>query len=120
MYGLLYVLFPYELSDWVTAAVPASTSAVIDVRATYGGMSIAVGIMLVMLTREAATLRSAVAFLTLLMACMAGGRIAGMLLDGDPNFVMYLYLVLEIVTAAACCVWLRLARLPADTSDRDL
>jgi hypothetical protein len=49
LYGLTFIVFPEFLSQFVTGAVPASASGMIDMRATYGGMSIAIGALLFIL-----------------------------------------------------------------------
>ena len=99
-YGLAFILAPVVLSRFVTESVPASTSGLIDLRATYGGMSLAIGVLLFMLSGPA-QLRTGLWAVLCLMAGMAGGRAYGMLVDGQPNGMMYLYLVLELVTALA-------------------
>ncbi len=43
-YGTGFVLSPELLSQFVTGTIPASASGLIDMRATYGGISVAVGI----------------------------------------------------------------------------
>ena len=106
VYGVLFSTLPATFSALVTDSLPASSSSLIDMRATYGGMSIAVGIVLVMLSSNKETLRQAVVMLFLLMVCMASTRTIGMVADGDPNLVMYVYLILEVIAAALCLSWL--------------
>ena len=101
-YGLLFSFAPVELARLVTGHAPSSPSAVIDMRATYGGMSIALGIILLLLALKEATIRTGVVGLFLVMACMAATRLVGIAVDGDANAVMYAYLALEVVAAALC------------------
>lgn len=100
LYGVSFVLAPELMSQLVTGGVPATSSGVIDMRATYGGMSMAVGTALFLfgVRRE---LTSTGLFLVLaVMLGMAGGRLVGIFLDGAANQFMYGYLALEFSMAA--------------------
>ena len=97
VYGLGFALFPEALSTFVTDTTPMSTSGLIDMRATYGGMSIAIGVIFWLLAKETATARLGIIALIIVMAGMASGRLVGILFDGNPNGIMYLYLAAEIV-----------------------
>jgi hypothetical protein len=77
LYGLLFSIAPVELARLVTGDAPSSPSALIDMRATYGGMSIAVGMILMLLALKAETIRIGVVSLLLVMVCMAATRIVG-------------------------------------------
>jgi hypothetical protein len=101
-YGLLFSIAPVELAGLVTGHAPSLPSAVIDMRATYGGMSIALGIIFLLLARKEATIRIGVVGLFLVMVCMAATRLVGIAVDGDANAVMYAYLGLEVVAAVLC------------------
>ena len=46
-YGLAFALSPLGMLVLVTGDYPEATSGVIDVRATYGGLSVAVGVAMV-------------------------------------------------------------------------
>lgn len=94
LYGLGFALAPGYLSLAVTDSIPSSASGLIDMRATYGGMSIAVGIMLFLLSRS--DLQLGLIGVFLLMLCMAVTRVYGILTDGVANPLMYAYLVLEV------------------------
>jgi hypothetical protein len=104
LYGLLFSIAPVELARLVTGDAPSSPSALIDVRATYGGMSIAVGMILMLLALKEETIRIGVVSLLLVMVCMAATRIVGIAVDGDANIAMYFYLGLEIVAAVLCSI----------------
>jgi hypothetical protein len=104
LYGLLFAIAPVELARLVTGDAPSSPSALIDMRATYGGMSIAVGMILMLLALKEETIRIGVVSLLLVMVCMAATRIVGIAVDGDANIAMYFYLGLEIVAAVLCSI----------------
>ena len=99
IYGLLFALAPTYMASVVTNAVPVTNTGLIDMRATYGGMSIAVGIILIALGVRYALWSQALLFSAITLVCMAAGRIIGMLIEGDAAFSMYVYFVLEVVGA---------------------
>jgi hypothetical protein len=108
LYGILFAAAPVELARLVTDGGTTSPSGLIDMRATYGGMSIAFGMLLVVLARKASTLRLSVAGLLIVMICMATTRTIGIVVDGSPNVMMYVYLTLELVVSAICLLCLKL------------
>lgn len=97
VYGLLFALSPGSLSSMVTGGVPATTSGLIDMRATYGGMSIAVGILMLLLANNQSTLRLGLLSVIVVLLGMALARTIGIVVDGAPNNLMYVYLVAELV-----------------------
>jgi len=99
-YGLAFALFPIEMAISITGAAPSSASALMDVRATYGGMTIAVGMILMMLTKNEEGLRFALLSIAIILLAMAASRVLGMVMDGAPNGFMYGYLLAEIIGAA--------------------
>lgn len=96
VYGALFVLFPSALSGTVTGAAPVTTSGLIDMRATYGGMSIAVSVILMLLVRNDATVRTGLLGMIIVLMGMALARLFGIIVDGSPNELMYVYLVAEL------------------------
>ena len=103
-YGVVFALFPAEAAVFVTDGSPDTTSALIDMRATYGGMSIAVGATILLLGSRPELLDFALLVTGVILLGMAAGRTLGIVIDGEPNTVMYLYLVAEVlfgVTALA-------------------
>tara|TARA_R110001599_G_scaffold297218_2_gene501487 strand:+ start:270 stop:785 length:516 start_codon:yes stop_codon:yes gene_type:complete len=101
LYGLGFVFAPSQLSLLVTNAVPTTAAALTDMRATYGGMSIAVGIVLFILASKPESIRLGLAAVLSLMLGMACGRVVGFIIDGSENTIMYVYLALELGAAAA-------------------
>jgi len=99
VYGALFVLFPIKLLDLVASGAVTSASGVIDMRATYGGMSVAVGFILLLLAKSAETIKVGLISIFLLMVCMATGRVVGICVDQNANFMMYVYLLLEVIIA---------------------
>ena len=113
-YGVGFILAPAWMADLSTGAVPATASGLIDMRATYGGLSLAVGVLLWRLAASPETLRAGLRSVIVLMVGMAGGRLVGMALDGSANALMWTYLAAECVLTVIAA-WL-LAR--ADTTTR--
>ena len=96
-YGLAFALAPLGMIVFVTGDYPEATSGVIDVRATYGGMSVAVGIAMMVMGSRRATLRHGLSIVALVLLSMAAGRILGIVLDGSANVIMYLFLIAELL-----------------------
>ena len=113
LYGIGFLILPEALSLFVTDTAPRTVSGVVDMRATYGGMSVAVGVLLLVLASGYETVRKGLVGVLLLMLGMAGGRILGMVVDGAGNPVMGGYLVLELIMAVIA-LWL-LVRTPRQT-----
>jgi hypothetical protein len=97
LYGLAFVIAPEALGRAITGSAPATASGIIDMRATYGGMTIAVGLVLALLGRFESTRKLGLYSIALVMFCMAAARIVGLIADGGGNSMMYLYLAVEIV-----------------------
>ena len=102
LYGVGFSVIPELLSHFVTGSSPTSPSGVIDMRSTYGGMSIAVGILLFLLSRS--HLNLGLTATLILMVSMAVTRTYGLLIDGPANSLMFVYLALEISVASAAGV----------------
>lgn len=104
-YGIAFSLVPEFMLGLVIGANETSSTGLIDVRATYGGMSIAVGLILHWMALQVDLVKQALQFIMVLMLAMAIPRSIGIILDGEANWVMYLYLMLEItvITIAFFC-----------------
>ena len=101
VYGALFALFPATMFEFITDGGVTTSSALIDIRATYGGMSVAAGVILFMLSRKAETVRLGLISALVLMLGMATGRMIGMAVDQDANVIMTIYLALELLVVAA-------------------
>ncbi len=107
LYGLGFVFAPTQLALLVTDAAPATATALTDMRATYGGMSVAIGIVLFALSSKAETIRLGLIGVLVLMLGMAGGRLVGLMIDGAENKIMYIYLAFEVAASGAAWFLLR-------------
>ena len=97
LYGIGFMFVPETFSLYVTDTVPMTNSGLIDMRATYGGMSVGFAVLLFFMSKDSKTFTLGVKAIILIIGGMALGRTIGMIKDGSPNTIMYVYLLLEIV-----------------------
>ncbi|REL27542.1 DUF4345 domain-containing protein [Thalassotalea euphylliae] len=107
LYGLAFAFYPISMAMWVTDASPSSTSAVIDFRATYGGAQVAIGLLLLLIVKVRNDIDLALTMVALLLLSMALGRFIGIVIDGEPNLIMYVYLAAELAFGVLA-LWLKL------------
>ena len=111
IYGSVFVFFPLKALQYIVTDTPSSTSSIIDIRATYGVMSIGVGSILYLLARGESTLRTGLLAVLFVMTCMASARLYGISVDGSSKDYMHLYLLLELVVVGLSIILLRLQKL---------
>lgn len=104
VYGGLFLLLPTGMAYWITGAELNTASAVIDVRATYGGAQLAVGLMMLLVVKLKDDVDLGLIFVAVVLLAMAFGRLVGLGNDGEANLVMYLYLVGELLFGALALV----------------
>lgn len=107
LYGLVFVFAPQWLALIVTEQAPTTASAIIDFRATYGGMTVAIGAVLIYLF-SIKQVNAALVMTAVTLLCMAVGRGFGLMVDGQGNIFMWLYFAAEIVGVALAMVALKL------------
>ena len=78
----------------------SSTSAVADLRAMYGGLSLGVGALFVLGLKNVAFRPAAVTLATLTSAGLALGRVITIVVDGMPGPLVLAFLASEIVSIA--------------------
>ena len=110
IYGLLFIVFPQEALQMLVQGKVSTRSELIDLRATYGGMMIGLGLLLFILANNVSTIKVGLLAVFILMLCMALGRIIGIVIDGEPNQLMYIYLSLELLACALSWLLLRAAK----------
>jgi len=110
IYGSVFVFFPVEALQYIVTDTPNSASSIMDIRATYGGMSIGVGSILYLLARGESTLRIGLLAVLFVMACMVSARLYSIIVDGSRNGYMHLYLILELVAVGLSIILLRLQK----------
>ena len=112
LYGLAFTVYPEGMAHLVTESKPRGVSALVDFRATYGGMTAAVGATLFYL-HSIHQIRASLVILIFVLMGMAIARTFGLVIEGAGNFMMYLYLLLEI--AGSALAWFALQRIPEET-----
>ncbi|MDN2483496.1 DUF4345 domain-containing protein [Vibrio agarivorans] len=105
-YGTAFIFVPSEMANIITGAAPAGSSATIDFRATYGGAQFAIGLALLVIMKYRRDIDLALIIVALALFSMAFGRLLGIAIDGEPNTLMWMYLVLEL-SFGALALWLR-------------
>lgn len=95
-FGIACVIAPAAVAQWSTGAVPGSPSALIDMRAVYGGMMIGFGLWLGLCATRPSVWRLGMQAALLVVLGMALGRLLGMFWDGQPNALMWIYLFAEL------------------------
>ncbi len=97
VFGLSFMLAPSSSAELLIGSIPASPSAMIDMRATYGGFGLGIGVILGLCARNIdlvlVGLRSSLAIYSGIVL----GRIVGIFLDGEPNNSIYAGLFAETV-----------------------
>lgn len=105
VYGLVVATFPEWTLSLVTGAVPGSESAMVDARASIGGLCMGVGLLMFATALDDSSVRLGVLGVFVITLCMASARLLGILLDGDANQAMHLFFVLEL-GMAVFAAWL--------------
>ncbi|MEM8766086.1 MAG: DUF4345 domain-containing protein [Pseudomonadota bacterium] len=114
LYGLVFAASPSGMFLLINDAELTTNTALVDVRATYGGLTLAVGIAIAYLgiTNR---LSEALVVSAVMLFGMAIARAFGLFVDGPSNWLMYLYLALEIIGGGLALVLMRYA--PEDGND---
>jgi hypothetical protein len=108
-FGIAYLLAPSRMTD-PTGFGPLGPAATTDVRATYGGLQIGLGVFLLWAAAQQARVRIALVLQVLTIGAVAAARALGMLIDGAATGVLLGALCLEILLTVAAVALLR--RLP--------
>jgi hypothetical protein len=85
------------LSLLLTGAAPGTASAMTDMRATYGGTALGLGLFFGFCARDPNILRTGLLASLIVLSGIAGGRLFGIFVDGSPNGWMFLLLAAELL-----------------------
>jgi hypothetical protein len=80
-----FVGAPRELARFLTGAAPSLPSAVIDMRATYGGFALGVGLFIGLCAMRPEWARVGLMASLLAVASIGAARVVGLAVDGQPN-----------------------------------
>lgn len=106
-FGLGFTFAPALLASVVSGAEPATPSAVIDMRATYGGMALGLATLFWLCARDEQGVSIGIRGVLGVMVFLALSRLLGIVIDGSPNAFMVLLLAAEVVMAVLAVVALR-------------
>lgn len=95
-FGLLFLTAPELFATLITQTAPATTDGMIDLRATYGGMAIGISVLLGILAKQQ-QFKLGLLGCAVIISGIAGGRIIGMLVDGDAGPLMWAFLAVELL-----------------------
>lgn len=104
VFGLAFMSAPAYFAALFVDAVPASASAAIDMRATYGGLTCGIGLWLAYCARVAPAV--GLVGVVLLSVPVVFARALGFAVEGAPNAFMWIFFSLECLFLAAA-LWLR-------------
>ena len=85
LFGALFLVAPGVFAELLTGATPATTNALIDIRATYGGMALGIGLFFAFCARQQSSVRIGLIASLFVAAGIVFGRLAGIVVDGSPN-----------------------------------
>lgn len=106
-FGLGFVSAPQTLATLITGASPVTPSAITDMRATYGGMSLGLALIYGLSARKGGDVQLGLQGVLAVMASLAVARVIGIVLDGDPNVFVWLLLFAEAAMGVLAFVALR-------------
>ena len=104
VFGICFVVAPEFFAYELTGSKPGTSSALIDMRATYGGMGLGIGLVFWFLARQRETVVPALVATLLVLGATAMARAIGFIADGAPNaFMLWLFVaeVLFVVLSAS-------------------
>lgn len=97
-FGLGFAFAPEALADLVAGDAPSVASAVTDMRATYGGVAIGLGLFYGMCARRPEWVRLGLIASLIVVASIGATRLGGIIADGSPNAFMIIFLVAELLS----------------------
>ena len=112
--GLTFMFLPSTMIGAIDLNA-GSPKAMADVRAVYGGLELAIGILLFACFFRK-QFGSGLAIGALMLTCMAVGRLVGIVYDPARDALTYGLLAAEVVGVVLCAVALFLARQPEQTA----
>lgn len=110
VFGVCFIVAPEFFASVITGALPGTPSAFIDMRATYGGMGLGIGLLFGFCARQSSTVQVGLIAALLVLGSTATARLVGFLADGSPNVFMFLLLGAELLFVALLVVALKQSR----------
>lgn len=88
LFGLVFILAPTYFSILFTDAAPDTVSGLTDMRATYGGVALGLGLLFAWQANRPARVRDGLRALACITAPLAGARLYGIAIDGGNGFML--------------------------------
>ncbi len=110
-FGIWYLIAPAAWTD-PTGFGPLGPNALTDVRATYGGFQIGLGLFTVWAAADPTRVRMALVLQALTIGAIAACRLTGFAIDGSPNGFLRSAIVTEVAFTVLALLALR--RLPRE------
>jgi len=107
--GLGFLVVPVQWASVVEIGLPTAMART-DLRATYGGFDLAVGVFLALCAFRTEWIRPGLAAMGLAAAGFAGGRLLGIVVEGTASPLMLIFAIME--TTGALLVLYVLRTLP--------
>ena len=102
--GLLYPERVLGILGFTVFNASHAAAAYGEVRATYGGLFIVMGIFTMMAAMDPAVHRSRLLFIGLLWLGACAGRVFGVVVDGNPGLFGWLAVAFELAVGGALCL----------------
>ncbi|MEX1665295.1 DUF4345 family protein [Zhongshania arctica] len=99
--GLAYLLFPMEILS-LTGQFTIDGDALIDVRATYGGIQLGLGLFLGIQLIKRENIIFSLFLLAVIFTSVGGIRLVSALVEEDLSYLHMLAALAEIASAAGC------------------
>ena len=107
-FGVGFAVAPKFFADFfIPGAAPTVPSAVIDMRATYGGVAFGIGLFFGVAATRPQWLRPALVASLLVDSSIGAARAVGIVADGNPNAWMLFFLATEVIFAGVIVLALR-------------
>lgn len=100
------ILSPVAVGEALGRPAATTPSEMINLRASWGGALLGVGAAIGWARTETRA-RLVVSLVLWMMVGIGLARVVGLLLDGSPDRLQWLWLGAEVVIAAGCAWWLR-------------
>ena len=88
IFGAAFLISPGFMAQLLTGTTPSAPNALIDIRATYGGMALGIGLFFAFCARRPQRVRIGLIASLLVASGIVFGRLAGIVVDGSPNAAM--------------------------------
>jgi hypothetical protein len=100
IFGASFIIAPEFFAYALTGSEPWTSSALIDMRATYGGMGLGIGLAFWFFARQRETVIAGLIVSLLVLGATALARGIGFFVDGSPNGYMLALFAAEILFVA--------------------